>query len=172
MSHVTPNEIEVMVHYYRTPEPHPRLGAPAVREAIARFIREGMLERKDGACYTTARGDAWVRALRAVPFPDAPTLGVRPQEGHMPPHKCPDFDWGLFRDLDRLRLQREEIRAKHEANARLRRVLDSMPVITSERPPRISGYVAVSSGHGTWLLFRGRDLPAEIAQALRFPEEE
>ena len=73
---MTPLEIEVLIHCHVCPAPHPRLGAPAVAEAIERFERNGIIVKKSlkyrtGVYYpTTDRGKALVRILCSTPFPE------------------------------------------------------------------------------------------------------
>ena len=67
----TPNAIEVLIHCHCCPEPHPRIEAPAVQEAL-QYLREcGAIKpgSPDGAWTTTALGAAWLRALERVPLP-------------------------------------------------------------------------------------------------------
>jgi hypothetical protein len=69
------NDIQVLLHFHVSPEPHPRAHATAVQETIAMLVRNGMIEeRKDFSaepnCYqTTVRGQAWVEMLKNTPFP-------------------------------------------------------------------------------------------------------
>jgi hypothetical protein len=70
-----PIYIEVILHCYYSPEPIPREEAPAVQDAIARFLRAGMIEQVDPGRYgskyqTTARGKAWVEMICATPYPE------------------------------------------------------------------------------------------------------
>ena len=68
---MTPNDIDVLLHCYTSPEPHPRQDAPAVRESIQWFLTEGLIQpEKDRGVYsTTDRGAAHVRQLCALPWP-------------------------------------------------------------------------------------------------------
>jgi len=68
----TPNDLEVLLHYYVSPTPHPRLTASAVQESISRFLTNGILEKSDvwDSGYTvTNRGKAWLEMLLATPYP-------------------------------------------------------------------------------------------------------
>ena len=66
----TPNDIDVMLHYYASPTIHPRADAPAVREATEMFVREGLLEPEGSHHYNaTDKGAAWISMLLRVPFP-------------------------------------------------------------------------------------------------------
>jgi hypothetical protein len=68
---ITPLLIEILLHCHYSPEPHPRVHVSAIAEALAAFMREGMIEpREVRGCYqTTERGAAWVEMLCATPFP-------------------------------------------------------------------------------------------------------
>ena len=69
---MTPNDIEVLLHCYATPKRHPRFTAPAVQDAIIKFIKTGCITATPGAgsvWRTTARGDALVKMLRQTPMP-------------------------------------------------------------------------------------------------------
>lgn len=66
----TPNNIEVLLHYYRCPCPHPRVNAPAVQQVIQEFLEMGVLQFVNVDVYrTTELGDAWVQALCNTPPP-------------------------------------------------------------------------------------------------------
>lgn len=64
---LTPNDIEVLLHYHCSSEPHPRFGAPAVTDTVQRFIDLGVLTRPN--LTITPLGAAWVKALCATPMP-------------------------------------------------------------------------------------------------------
>ena len=69
----TPNDIDVMLHYYVSPRPHDRVHAPAVQESINMFVKNGMLcpskdNQGSGFCVTT-KGQVWIDMLLATPFP-------------------------------------------------------------------------------------------------------
>ena len=68
----SPNNINVLLHYHCSCEPHPRLEASAVSEALQEFLRIGALVKDDstGSGYrTTPMGQAWVQALCNVAPP-------------------------------------------------------------------------------------------------------
>lgn len=68
----TPNDIEVLLHYYVSPDPHPRAHAPAVQETTKQFLKQGVIQLCAdglGGYSVTPRGEAWVKALCAVPAP-------------------------------------------------------------------------------------------------------
>lgn len=69
---MTPLEIEVLLHCFVSPDPHPRLYAPAVREAIERFVKLGCLRPiplstpEIERWIATDKGRKLVEALQAV----------------------------------------------------------------------------------------------------------
>ena len=71
----TPSDIETILHFYYSPEPHPRESAPAVKNAILGFLSDGMIEEVEPGQYggkyqTTARGKAWVEMICSTPYPE------------------------------------------------------------------------------------------------------
>jgi hypothetical protein len=66
---VTPNLIEVLLHCYVSPEPHPRIHAPAVREALDWLHDRDLVYAKSDRYATTVRGEAWIEMLLATPLP-------------------------------------------------------------------------------------------------------
>ena len=67
---MTPNDIEVLIHYHTTGTIHPRATAPAVCNSIDIFVRKGILEQRDGDIYhTTKKGTALMCALCCTPDP-------------------------------------------------------------------------------------------------------
>lgn len=72
---MTPSDIEVLLHFYTCPEPHPREDAPAVRDAINGFLTAGLLIRRPSSrpCdvyEVTDGGRMLVEMLCATPFPE------------------------------------------------------------------------------------------------------
>jgi hypothetical protein len=67
----TPNAIEVLIHCHCCPEPHPRIDAPAVRDALQCLQECGAIttHKEPGRWMTTALGAAWLHALCRVPIP-------------------------------------------------------------------------------------------------------
>ena len=68
----TPNDIEILIHYHCCPSEHPRADAPAVKEAIAQFLVDGILvksESYDNSYDTTAKGCAWLKCILSVEYP-------------------------------------------------------------------------------------------------------
>lgn len=71
---MTPSDVEVLMHCHFMCDPHPRMHAPAVRDAIAKFLRAGIVElcdvRAESARYrTTELGKQLVDAICATPVP-------------------------------------------------------------------------------------------------------
>ena len=70
---LTPNDIEVLIHCHCHPEPHPRLNAPAVSDAIQRFLRQGLIETvedSNNTWATTERGRVLIDMLCETPLPE------------------------------------------------------------------------------------------------------
>lgn len=67
----SPNNIDVLLHFHVSDEPHPRREAPAVQDAIAWFLDIGVIAHGEHPyCYrTTDLGKAWVESLCNVPIP-------------------------------------------------------------------------------------------------------
>jgi hypothetical protein len=69
---MTPNEIEILIHYHVSPAPHPRIDALAVNEATRRMVDNGLIEqREDEGYHTTDRGRAHISQLCTLPWPVA-----------------------------------------------------------------------------------------------------
>lgn len=66
---ITPNDIDVLIHYHSSPAPHPRVTAPAVREAIEMFVVNDILTPKGMGYKTTTRGRLWLKMILDTPFP-------------------------------------------------------------------------------------------------------
>lgn len=71
---MTPNSLNVLLHYHCVCEPHPRKDAPAVKQETAHFLRIGIIEAepngRNGSGYvTTDKGKAWVDLILATPKP-------------------------------------------------------------------------------------------------------
>jgi hypothetical protein len=67
----TPNNIEVLLHYYYSPDPHPQHTALAVEEAITVLLGYGCLqpENTPRVYKVTPLGAAWIQLLCATPIP-------------------------------------------------------------------------------------------------------
>lgn len=68
---LTPNDIDVLIHFCVCPAPHERQGAPAVRESIAMFVAAGILEPSESRSgyQGTERGLAHLKQLCSIPYP-------------------------------------------------------------------------------------------------------
>lgn len=67
---------EVLLHYRVSPDPHPRIHAPAYQEAAAFLIKHGALRHENGSAMKdeqfeiTPLGEAWVKLLLRIPIPE------------------------------------------------------------------------------------------------------
>lgn len=75
---MTPNEIEVLIHYYVSPEDHPRINSPAVKEALRRHIKAGLLTSDSKEL--TERGRFMITMLCSTPLPVSKTEWEDPRE--------------------------------------------------------------------------------------------
>jgi len=69
---ITPNHLDVLLHYNCTPARHEREDAPAVQEAIELFIADGILDcipASKSGYRVTEKGHAWLCAILSVPYP-------------------------------------------------------------------------------------------------------
>jgi hypothetical protein len=68
---LTPNELEILIHCHTTPTAHPRHDAPAVQEALAWFMEDGIIKPTDTCRVftTTNKGRAWLSDILATPMP-------------------------------------------------------------------------------------------------------
>ena len=64
----TPNNLDILLHYYCSTEPHPRLNAPAVKEGLTYLQANGLIDRADFP-KVTDKGIAYLDHLLKVPFP-------------------------------------------------------------------------------------------------------
>lgn len=68
----TPSDIEVLLHYNCSVIPHPRVHAPAVKDAIEHYLSRGIIEVDPlrGSGYKlTSRGEAWLHMICSTPLP-------------------------------------------------------------------------------------------------------
>jgi hypothetical protein len=79
--YLTPNEVEVLIHYLCSPQPHPRVTAPAVVMAIKKFVNDEIFKViDDEAGYAvTDKGRAFVDMILSTPYPE--NRWVDPREG-------------------------------------------------------------------------------------------
>lgn len=87
---MSPNDIEVLMHCHCSPDPLPRRDAPAVRDAVSRMMRDGIIELNPDvpqppsflphtsvATYaTTKKGAAFVKLLCDTPYPSKQVVYV------------------------------------------------------------------------------------------------
>jgi len=71
---MTPNDLEILIHCYVSPEEHPRINAPAVMESIGKFVDDDILEERitDGdkmLFKVTEKGVAFLRMILSTPYP-------------------------------------------------------------------------------------------------------
>ena len=80
---VTPSDLKILIHYFVSPSPHPRIEAPAVKEATERFLSDGILEynSEDGVCAdgyrVTGTGKAWIKMILDTPYPELAFIDPR-----------------------------------------------------------------------------------------------
>lgn len=69
----SPNDIEILIHYYAGVGDHERLDAPAVKESIERFIKAGLIikSKNDAQSYEGNRDalEVYINALCSVQLP-------------------------------------------------------------------------------------------------------
>jgi len=67
---ITPNHLDVLVHYYTTPGDHPHVASQAVLEAIADLEEEEILRRdSQGDIHVSEKGCAWLKLMLNTPYP-------------------------------------------------------------------------------------------------------
>ncbi len=67
---MTPSDLEILVHCHVSPDPHPRLHAPAVKDAIRQFLADGIIKRVSVDIYgSTERGEMWLEMILDTPMP-------------------------------------------------------------------------------------------------------
>lgn len=86
---MTPNDIEVLLHCYTSPAPHPRIHAPKVQQALGMFTRQGIIEADHernkssiggSNCFNvTEQGAVLIKMLCDTPFPIAHTEWTDPR---------------------------------------------------------------------------------------------
>ena len=76
--HLTPSTIEVLIHCYVSPVPHPRITAPAVVEGLEELHMLGLIEpsKVEGAYVTTARGVAHIEQVCRLTLPIQAWIGA------------------------------------------------------------------------------------------------
>lgn len=66
---MTPNDIEMLIHFHVSQAPHPRASAPACAEAIERMLAAGLIEPYSNTYKTTRRGVTHIEQLCSTPYP-------------------------------------------------------------------------------------------------------
>jgi hypothetical protein len=69
MSINTPSNLELLLHCFYSPEPHPRYTASAIQEGIGYLLNNEMITASDSYYRTTEKGNAYIKYLMNVPFP-------------------------------------------------------------------------------------------------------
>lgn len=66
-----PAHVELLMHYYCSPEPHERADSDMVKTFTAQLLIEKAIEwdEKINSYRTTARGEAWVKLICNTPIP-------------------------------------------------------------------------------------------------------
>jgi hypothetical protein len=83
---LTPNDIDVLLHYYVSPEPHPRHNSPAVQSTVDTFIEDGILEEVNNEHHvtykirTTDRGRKFVEMICETPYPEKRWIDPREEQ--------------------------------------------------------------------------------------------
>jgi len=69
---MTPNDIDVLIHYYASPEKHPRVTASAVQQAIDKFVADGIFEiitSSTNGISVTEKGTYFIKMILDTPYP-------------------------------------------------------------------------------------------------------
>jgi hypothetical protein len=81
---MSPSDLEVLVYCHARVGVHPRIDAPAVRDAIERFRSAGIIEEysypKHREFYTTDKGVAWLEMILRTPMPIEAWIDPRTKE--------------------------------------------------------------------------------------------
>lgn len=76
---MTPNDIEILIHCYVSPEPHPRIEHN--RDVLEDFIVKGLVRHKGGDIYeTTEKGAAHIIQICRLPLPKKKYIGYDGKE--------------------------------------------------------------------------------------------
>ncbi len=68
---MTPNDIEVLIHYHGSGTPHPRIEAKAVSASTKMLEQLNLIYgMTDGSFNTTERGKAYMQLLCCLPLPE------------------------------------------------------------------------------------------------------
>jgi len=87
---LTPNDLEILIHYYVYRSPHPRIETPAAIEAIDRFVSSGILIKKESCWvaagaprytyWVTEKGKVWMSMILNTPYPKTIWIDPRTNE--------------------------------------------------------------------------------------------
>jgi len=77
---LTPNGLEILIHYHVCNFQHPRFDAPAVQEAIDKFIALDVLKRITNQYYLTRKGKVWLQMILETPCPEPIFIDPRTKE--------------------------------------------------------------------------------------------
>ena len=78
--HNVPMAIEVLLHYHYSPLSHPQIHAPVVKQAIERFVKDGIFmydTGKDNQYRLTQKGTAWLNMILNTPYPEQQWIDSR-----------------------------------------------------------------------------------------------
>jgi len=67
---MTPNEINVLLHYHCSPTVHPLAKVPAIINATSNLVHWGLLANIEPPYTTTSKGVAHVKQLCTLPLPE------------------------------------------------------------------------------------------------------
>jgi len=72
---MTPNDVELLIHFHCCRAPHPRVDAPACRDAVAWMLTEDLIVTliEEKTYCTTDRGAKLVDMICSTPLPVPPT---------------------------------------------------------------------------------------------------
>lgn len=71
---LTPFRLEILLHYFYSAEPHPRIKEACVLAVIDHWINQGVMQREiytesAGGNRITEKGNAWVNFILDTPMP-------------------------------------------------------------------------------------------------------
>ncbi len=92
---MTPNDIDVLLHYHCMATPHPRVHAPAVEETIRSFCGAQIfkISKEKKGYELTSRGEALVKMLCDTPFPKQRWIDPREKFYSSKVQKLLDMDY-------------------------------------------------------------------------------
>jgi hypothetical protein len=80
----SPSNLELLLHCYYSPEPHPRYHAPAIQEGLKHLLDHKMISGDGNIFHTTPKGEAFIKHLMTIPFP-VTTYKIPDQPERIPP---------------------------------------------------------------------------------------